>query len=151
MSYHDRLRAEINATLDGLETAGEPLVAAWVTHSVCGKHSEGLAANEHAQFWQHGGYRTVRNEVRLCINERRGDRADRKATQSWLPGFDHLQPYYMVERNGDEIGVPTPDLTDDELDGKAALYRRMGAACYAHADEIERYKIWRTQGTAGAA
>ena len=65
-----------------------------------------------------------------------------------LPGFAHLQAYYIVEREGDEVGVPVYDLTDLELEQKADLYSSMGTGCLAHADELRRFKRARRQSTA---
>jgi hypothetical protein len=143
MSYYEKLREEIYAKLDELEADGQELHAAWITHAVCNDHVEGLADNDHAEFWQHGGYHTVRNEVRLCINDRHGDKRKPRARDPWLPGFVHLQPYYSVNRGGDEIGVPAFDLGDEEIDERAALYRKFGDANHEHADELIRFKHWR--------
>lgn len=139
MSYQETLTAEINLVLDDLSEKGETWNAAWIAHAICNKHTDGLAENEHSYFWRHCGYQDCRDEVRRCINGRAGDRPTSDA-QLRLPGYDHLQAYYIVKRDGDEIGVPVHDLTDDELEAKAALYRGMAAACYAHADEIDRFK-----------
>lgn len=143
MGYHDKLRAEIKAVLDDLEKRGQPLIADWVTHEVCKAHLAGLAENEHAEFWRHGGFKTVRNETRLCINERVDGKPSRAQGEPWLPGFVHLQPYYMVERDGDEIGVRTPELTDEEIEAKAQFFDKLSVACAEHADELRRYKLYR--------
>ena len=68
-----------------------------------------------------------------------------------LPGFEHLQAYYSVKRGDDEIGVPIRDLTDQEIDEKVALLRAMGSTCYAHANELERFKRQRGKGRAAGA
>lgn len=140
MSYTDRLVQEINAKLDKLAAESKPWTASWVAHAVCGDHTDGLATNDESQFWRHCGYAAVREEVRRCINKRAGDQPERRTAQLSLPGYDHLQNYYMVNRGGDEVGVPVHALTDAELEGKATRYRAMGEACYAHADEIDRYR-----------
>ena len=140
MSYQDQLTREINGVLDRLEEQKHRLVADWVTVEICDKHAEGLATNEHREFWHFCGYSTTRDEVRRCINVRRGDKPESSSSrQHWLPGFVHLQPYYLVERDGKEVGIPTPELEDDELLAKATLYRSMAAGCNAHANEIDRY------------
>ncbi len=55
--------------------------------------------------------------------------------------------YYVVERDGEEVGYPVHDCTDEELEAKRLQYRTMGFACFAHADEIERYQRSRRQST----
>ena len=146
VSYQDKLTREINKTLDDWEEEKRNLVASWITAEICNKHCPGLAVDltEDREFWHFGGYANTRDEVRRCINERTGDKP-KKDKQRWLPGFEHLQSYYMVTRDGDDIGVPTPDLSDDELRAKAIFYRNMGDGCYAHADEIERYVVTRAK------
>lgn len=142
---HERVVSEIGDHLDRLAKRGEPWVATWVASAICGDHDV-LPANEDGEFWRWNGYQNVRNLVRKQINKRAGDKADRAHShQLVLHGFDrdYLQDYYMVERDGKEIGVPVTTMSDDELDAKAGLHRAMGAAHYGHADELERFKWWR--------
>jgi hypothetical protein len=145
--YHERLIAEIHQHLDALAERGEPWVARWITHAVVQAHSDVLPAGEHGEFFEWAAYQTVRTQVRTVIGKRAGDKPHEPSEreQISLPGFDrqHLQDYYLVRRNGDDIGVPVTDLADDEIEAKAALYRSMGAACYAHADELDRFIHWR--------
>ena len=140
MSYTDRLNTEIDAKIDALEAQKRPLNATWIAHSICIDHEVGLAENDHREFWEHGGYSTTRKMVTTRVNKRRGDKPKRAPKQGTLRGFQHVQDYYVVERDGDELGVPAHTLTDDEIDRKIDLYRSMGAACYEHADELQRYK-----------
>lgn len=144
MSYSDKLIVEINSVIDRKIAAGLPLLAQWITHEVCEAHDEGLAPNDHSDFWRHSGYKATRDEVRRCINRRIGDQPGAADRQMVFDGFEQLQRYYMVDRDGDQIGVPVQELTDEEIEGKAATYRSMGAACFAHADELDRYRHWRT-------
>ena len=144
MSYADQLSVEINTRIDALVAAGEPVRATWIAHAICQSHSDGLAHNEEAEFWKHGGYKTCREEVRRCINRRMGDSETGGTDQMVFDGFEHLQRYYMVDRDGDQVGVPVEAMTDEEIDAKEALYRNMGIACFAHADELSRFKHWRT-------
>lgn len=144
MSYHEQLDAEINTRLDELIHAELPLQASWITHEICDDHMIGLARNEHAEFWRHGGYKTCRDMVRRCINKRAG-MPDEMEKQPTLPGFEHLQTYYIVTRGDDQLGIHRDQLSDDELDAKAAEYENMGAACISHARELRRFKNWRRE------
>lgn len=146
MSYHETLITEINAKLDALSEQRMPWVARWVAHAICSEHGDGLADNEHRDFWQHCGYQDCRKSVTECINRRAGEKAQKgKSQQLALPGFDrdHLQDYYVVVRDGEEQGVCVLDLTDAEIMSKAEFYRAMGDACHAHARELDRFKNWR--------
>jgi hypothetical protein len=108
MSYYDKLKEEIGAKLDALEAAHLPMIPRWVTHAICADHESALAGDsEHSDFWRHGGYMHTRRMVTECINKRGDGRS--KSTgdplQLPLPGFDrdHLQDYYVVERDGEEV------------------------------------------------
>lgn len=143
MSYTETLRSEINAKIDELDRTGQEWSPQWIAHTVCAAHDDGLAQNEHAEFWKYGGYKTCREETRRCINRRAGDEESAEL-QMVFEGFEHLQRYYVVERKGDSVGIPVEQLSDEELQAKAALHRSFGAAHFAHADEIDRFIGWRT-------
>lgn len=141
MSYASQLTDEINAVLSRLAVDGVEWRAAFVTQEVCRAHADGLANEDDAVFWEHCGYAETRREVTRCINSRAGDTpTPRTDEQLILPGYRHLQNYYVVERDGDRIGVRVDHLSDDELMAKAALYRANGRANFAHANELVSYK-----------
>ena len=150
MAYADQLSAEINAWLDRLADEGRPWVASWIANAICVAHESGLANSEHASFWRHCAHAEVRDQVRRCMSKRTAP-ATEDTPAPRFPGFDHLQSYYSVKRGDEEIGVPVGELTDEEIDEKAALLRTMGATCYAHANELERFKRRRRGGAANAA
>lgn len=145
-----QLSAEINNLLDALQEEGREWHATWITHEICNRHSEGLADNDHRDFWRHCGYSDCRREVTRCINRRAGDNPkEADLAQLKLPGYEHLQRYYVVKRDDEDVGVPIYDLTDDEVAGKAAMYRAMGTACFAHAKELERFREQRRDWSHG--
>lgn len=151
MSYVDRLRAEIAAKCEQLLTEGKPLHASWITHEVCNLHTGGLAENDDADFWRHGGYHTTREETRRYISKRLGASAERaEARQGTFPGFRHVQSHYLVRRDGDDTGVPALEMTDQEIEAKAEEYEAMGEACLAHAEELRRFKLWRVSPAVAA-
>jgi hypothetical protein len=148
MSYHDRLKAEINAKLDALQAAGQPMIPKWVTHAICKDHEGALADDtEHTDFWRHGGYMHTRRMVTEYVNRRCDGtgKSTGRPQQLPLPGFDrdHLQDYYVVERDGDGVAVCVLDMTDDELEAKARHHEAIASANAAHADEIRRFIVWR--------
>ena len=148
MSYHDKLTDEINRILDDLTSRGETWDAKWIAHAVCNGHSDGLTDAPDADFWRWCGYKECREQVRRCINHRAGDKPTADPRQLRLPGYEHLQAYYVVNRDGADVGVPVTHLTDLEIEAKAGMYRTMGAACYAHADELDRYRRLRRNAAA---
>jgi hypothetical protein len=150
MSYHDRLKAEINAKLDALQAAGRAMSPQWVTHAICKDHEAALADDhEHADFWRHGGAMHTRRMVTETINKR-CDGANKSIgdpQQLPLPDFDrnHLQDFYVVERDGEEVAVCVLDLTDQELEAKARHHEAISSANAAHAREIRRFIVWRRE------
>lgn len=146
-SYQEKLVSEINERLDDLTVSGQTWQARWIAHAICQHHADGLVDGNDADFWRHTGYQSVREMVTKTINKRAGDKAhsDALPRQIVLPGFErnHLHDYYLVTRDGDDVGLPVTALTDRELSDKARRYRSMGAACYEHADEIDRFRQWR--------
>ena len=145
MSYDQRLKQEINQMLDRLAKRSSIWDAKSIAHAICNNHSDALAPGEEADFWRHAGYRHTRETVRKIINQRAGDRPDQDDGQLKLPGYDHLHAYYIVSRNGEDVGIPVYDMTDEEIEAKAQTYRSMAAACYAHADELDRFRTLRRQ------
>jgi hypothetical protein len=150
MSYHDRLKVEFTAKLDALQAAGQPMVPTWVTHAICKDHEPALVDDQdHADFWRHGGYMHTRRMVTEYINKRCDvtSKSTGDPQQLPLPGFDrdHLQNYYVVERDGDEIAVCVLDMTDDELEAKARHHEAISRANAAHAQEIRRFIVWRRE------
>jgi len=142
MSYENELNIEINKELDRLATEKLPWRASFIAHAICNNHADGLVEGdeEHKNFWRHCGYEKTRSAVTRCINKRAGDTPEEDDRQFRLPGYDHVHLYYVVRRNGDDVGVPVEDLTDDEIDLKSDRYREMGRTCFSHADELQRFK-----------
>ena len=64
---------------------------------------------------------------------------DQVDTQLVLPGYERLQQRYLIHEDGQSFAVRTDELTDEQLMVKQAELRNMGAGCFLHADEIQRY------------
>lgn len=150
MSYESELNREINAELDRLQEAKLEWRAQFVAHSICTRHVDGLVDGDHKDFWRHCGYEKVRDAVRRRINKRAGDKrqSEIEDLQYRLPGYDHVHEYYVVKRNGDDIGVHVNNLTDVEIDQKSELYRDFGRSNFSHADELQRFKRERSARSA---
>jgi hypothetical protein len=147
--YNDeRLSEDINEELNRLSADGLPWNATLIANLVCVKYMDGLIeGSDEALFWEHTGRQHTRRKVTHCINRRAGDKTEAtdEAQTELLPGYEHLHKYYVVERDGDELGVHVTQLSDSELDGKAAKYRKMGTGCFAHAAELDRFRrtrVW---------
>jgi hypothetical protein len=57
-----------------------------------------------------------------------------------LPGWERLQSRYLITRNETPQMVEVKQMSDAELLLKAEEYRKMGEECFAHADDIYRYR-----------
>lgn len=144
-SYHKKLISDINKQLDDLAEKGSPWIASWVTNAICKGHKKGLNKGKHKDFWEYNGYQYTRSLVTQAINKRAGDNVDRTAPkQIDLPGFDreHLQDYYIVKRDGNEVGMPVTHMTPEEREEKAQMYISMGKACIKHGLELRRFNEW---------
>lgn len=66
--------------------------------------------------------------------------SEEEKPQMPLPGFERLQRRYVINRNEEQTIVSVYDMTDAELEGKAKEMDSMAEGCYAHADELRRFK-----------
>ncbi len=146
MSY-EQLAREIDTKLDERAERQQEWEPRWITNEICHDHRGGLVTgSEHATFWEHTGYSWTRKLVTERINQRADSKTvGKKVQQLSFPGFDreHVQDYYVVCRDGVDKGICVLDLTDEEIDAKAEMYRKQAAANIAHATELERFKYWR--------
>lgn len=138
-SSENKIKQEINSILDDLDKRNEIWSPRWVAHMIVNSHKDGIRNGAHADFWNHCGYSKAREMVTRCINRRAGVSKETISKQFILPGYEHAQSHYVVTRNNDEVGVPIHQCSDEELSLKANTYRKMGVACFAHADELVRY------------
>lgn len=139
MSYERALAEEIYAEIDFLRERKRQLKAAWITHSICKRHEIDLPQSDGAEFWRHCAYAHVREAVRRRINAIAGDGPDRDDRQDCLPGYEHLQAYYFVQRRGEKVAIIIGQMTDAEIIEKASEHDRMADACRSHAVELRDY------------
>jgi len=127
------LIAEIEMLIDEAMEDAPSVSTPWLVQTMVSRHSrlEGedldcalLCMNEH-----------FRDSVGSTLRKMRPHPEDE---QAFLPGVSRIQKRYLIERDGEDYVVATPNLTAPELRRKATEYRRMGAGCFAHADELER-------------
>jgi hypothetical protein len=138
MSYQEKLVNIISVKVDTCREQGRALIPQWIAQAICEDYKAGLADNDQAELWRHVGYLAIRKEVGKFITKRAGESgsSDRSPV---LPGFEHLQHHYLVARQGEELEVSVGAMTKEETVQWIAMLRSRGAACYAHADELEEY------------
>ncbi|MCH8517495.1 MAG: hypothetical protein LAT68_14310 [Cyclobacteriaceae bacterium] len=62
-----------------------------------------------------------------------------------LPGYKRLQRRYLVHEGTESLAVRVEEMTDEQLLEKAVELRQMGAGCFQHAREIDRYMSERAE------
>ena len=131
----DSLYADVRDFIQGRLDAGLILRADWVTAEILAGKQEPEC--EDADFYLICARNHILEVVKRCI----GKYSAKPTTdeQLKLPGFEHMQKAYQVEREGVRLLVPTDMLTDAELLRRADEYDEMAVGCRAHAREIRDF------------
>jgi hypothetical protein len=141
-TQYGAIMTEISAIIDRKEDRGEIIAARWVAHEIVARNEPVLPDSDaRSEFFRWTAYTALRDLVAKHVRDRHGDKSEGPRRQQYDLGFEreHLQDYYLVKRDGEEIFVPIVDLTDSELREKAKVYRKMGKTCFEHAEELDRY------------
>ncbi len=144
----DNLYSEVRNFIQERLDAGIILRPEWVTAELLAGKSEPKC--EDADFYLICARSHLAEVVKRCIGKYRSAPSAVSDAQLVLPGFEHLQRGYQVERGGVRVLVPTDILTDAELLARADEYDAMALGCRAHAKEIREFVDRRLQ-TKGAA
>lgn len=134
-----QLVKEIAEITDHLVKQGIALHPDWVTQKIQSNHQN--IEGDDSDFYTCVSKETIRDQVRKRINkfkikpEQNSD-VDRQLV---MPGFERLQLAYVIEMDGTQIAVPLRIMSSAQRRAKSAELRAMGAGCYQHADEIDRY------------
>lgn len=134
------VQREITAKIDWLiKNNGSILHPDSIVYSIFNDHAD-IVGND-AEFHLCCSYQKLRDEVRQQINKMKV-KADEQdvSEQLVMPGFEYLQQRYFLKRGDDVCIVKIEEMTDDEIELKANERESMGRACFAHADELRRYK-----------
>ena len=131
------LEMEVFTVIERALAQGNVAPAAWITQSVIADHT--AISGDDADWYRLCAYGHVRDAVRKCLRRYRLDPETAADPQLTLEGFERVQKMYLVERAGDQVIVPTEQLTPTEVGDKIAELRQMGTGCFLYADELERY------------
>jgi hypothetical protein len=136
------LRREIHRCIETLLVAGQTVKWKWLVTDVLNRHPLPLIPD--LDFNVICRRLAVTDAARDVLRDLKLDADDpAKASGSGtmpLPGFQHLQVAYPVERDNELVIVPIDKMTDAERLGRALQYRAMARGCIAHAEELERYR-----------
>ena len=92
-----------------------------------------------AEFCLRCTHENVRDEVRRAVRGYGLGNDPAPDSQLTLAGYSRLQKVYSIMRNGEPVAVEIWHCSRVELLAKRDELRHMGAGCYEHAREIERY------------
>jgi len=136
------LTREINELILAMQERNEPRMHPdWITQEIMLRHP-GIEG-EDSDFYTLTARSHVRDSVRQALNRFKVKPELVANSQITLEGFERLQRYYLADEDGAQVAVRVQDMTERQLADKAAELRAMGAGCYQHADEIERYHAQR--------
>ena len=131
----DSIFTEVRDFIQSRLDAGIILRADWVTAEILASKTEPEC--EDADFYLLCARDKIADVVRRCLGKFKP--ATETDDQLRLPGFDHLQKAYPVERGGESLLVPVDLLTVEELEARAAEYDAMASGCRAHARELREF------------
>lgn len=152
MYQYAQLTHEIGDIVSALRQAKRELHPDWITQEVMNNHPDVDGAD--ADFYLCVSKIEVRAAARKAVNAFRLQAQPERDQQEQmtLEGFDHLQEYYVCNRDGTQVGVLTKSAPDELLLAKADELHAMGMGCFQHEDEIRRYvAARRAQRNEGAA
>ena len=142
MGFREQVRQEISEQVARLAADKKHLVPGWIAHAVCLAHVSGLNRfSQDSQFWEQGCYHVVRAETGQYLRRHYSPEAvvEDDGGQKTLPGIVHVQTHYIVQRQDEELAVPTEELTDEEIVATISRLRATGMTLLAHADELWRF------------
>lgn len=116
----------------------------YITNAVMQRHPD--IDGEDASFYAVLCRVEVRNQVGKHLGKRFNTTAESQAerdAQLVLEGFERLQKRYLLADGEEIVAIRVEDMTSAQRRAKAAELRAMGAGCYQHADELDRYDAQR--------
>jgi hypothetical protein len=108
----------------------------WLTQEIINSKNDIEGAD--VPFYVVCARKSVKEIVKRCVGKYDAMKPQTDE-QILLPGFDHLQVAYTVERGGGIVLVPVEMLSDGELEARALEYEAMAKGCRDHAREIRKY------------
>jgi len=132
------LTVEIEQVIADYEAKGERrLHPDWITQSVMDLHPN--VDGEDADFYRIVSRAQVREAVRQRLNAYRAKPEVSPQLELVAPGYERLQRRYLINEDGEQVAVKVELMTSVQRLAKAAELRAMGAGCFQHADELERF------------
>jgi hypothetical protein len=134
------LTNEVNDYLNSLDDNTQA-VPSWITQDIVKNHSDLFGSDK--DFALLCVYGHVRRTVTSAMGRYKLKPEEPNPLQMELdlkPGYKRLQKRYLVDRDGEQVGVPVEMLTDEEINQKLGELESMAQGCFEHADELRRYR-----------
>lgn len=132
------LTTEIEQVIEDFDARNERrLHPDWITTAVMDLHQD--VSGDDADFYRIVSRAQVREAVRQRLNAYKAKPEIEPDRQSVLPGFERLQRRYLVNEDGEQVAVKVEMMSSAQRKAKAMELRAMGAGCFQHADELERF------------
>lgn len=130
------LNAEIETLIEQMDGVSR-LRPDWITHTIMDQHKDIDGAD--SDFFRCVGREQVRDAVRARLSRYRVTPLLQPDPQMVFEGFNRLQQRYLVPEDGEQVAIRVEDMTGQQRRAKASELRAMGAGCYEHADELDRF------------
>jgi len=135
MMNEQSITTEIRKFIADKISNSEPVIIPWLITEILDRKND--IGGGDLPFYLTCTRKAVSEIVRKCVGKY--DTTPNNDAQIVLPGFEHLQVAYPVERDGQQVLVPVNQLSDDELEQRAKEYDTMARSCRLHAREIRDY------------
>ena len=134
-----QMRQEVRAIIITAVESGRVVDPAWVCQYLVAQHAD--IAGPDVEWYRIHAYENLRQIIGRVVREFHLNPEDHLEPdpQMILPGFEHVQKAYAIQRDGRNMIIPIEQLSDEEILAKCDELRRMAKGCYQHADELERY------------
>lgn len=142
MLNEETIYAEVRKFVSDLVDSGAETPVEWITSrflSACGD-----IAGEGVPLYRYCARAHVGRIVKKVIGKYDVEARAVQLSDVALPGFEHLQRAYTMQRDGKTVLVPITKCTDMELMSRAQEYDRQAAGCRLHARELRSFVKSRT-------
>jgi hypothetical protein len=136
------LRQELRHIIEDGIARGQAMPMGWIVETVMQRHPLPREFEQRG-FYEHHTRCNIRIELRKTLRDYTvGDEEDEgDPRQGSLPleGYHYLQRICLVKRDRDRVVVDIEQMSRAECEAQAARRRKMGAGCFAHAEEWDRW------------
>lgn len=136
MGIETRLNEEIESAYQ--EINRPDISKSDLVRSVVDEHLD--LAGQDSEFARRCVEWTIEQHVRKFFNLFKAKPVDTERPLPGMEGFKRLQKAYLLPREGEQKIVLLHAMTEEEMTEQSKMYRTMGAGCYEHADELDRFR-----------